>query len=242
MLHSITTISVLLSLFPVGILSVTTLMVPLNPRTTASPCACPSLFVTAPASLRDVVGMYALHSCRYAEHDVYVNADMSTYLFYNETSTKWVFAPELGASASSSIESVSTGDTPSGISWQVFDNSAWTAVDTVSVECACNQHVCMEVMVNSTVLGHTFKGTFNMSETRDERPVFWNAEEQLYLYFHSAGDCHFWAISDSLTSSQWVMYSYDISPRPTNVKAAWNVRTSSGWVEDEDLKVVCVDK
>jgi hypothetical protein len=99
--------------------------------------------------------------------------------------------------------------------------------------------ICEEIIVNSTDIGNTFRGSFNLTDSSDVRPTYFNADENLYLYFHSSGDCHFWAISTATVNNRWIMYSYDISPRPESVQAVWNVRRSSGWQEDPDLHLVC---
>ena len=100
--------------------------------------------------------------------------------------------------------------------------------------------MCSSITINSTDEANTFSpGTFVYDGDFNDRPAY-RSDEGVYLYFHSRGDCHMWAVADAIDANQWLMYSYDISPRPYEVVATWSVARTSGWVEDDTLQILCI--
>ena len=100
--------------------------------------------------------------------------------------------------------------------------------------------VCSSVYINSSVEAHTFPGTFTYDSEYNDRPAYRNDEQGVYLYFHSRGICHMWAVAESIDANQWLLYSYDIAPRPNEVVAPWNVARTDGWTDDDTINIACV--
>lgn len=223
---------------PTGVIQDT----PTESTATVPPCGCAAAFVTAPSAQKDRVGIYNLYSCLVDDKPVYQHADTATFLFYNESSTTWVFSDILEGSGMAFIESqAGEVDTPFEVSgnWLVEEGGVMVERVTVSVECICNKRVCPELELTSPTLANTFPGTFAYDSDINDRPAYYNSQHGVYLYFHSTGNCHFWAVAPTTNAAQWLMYSYDISPRPNEIIAPWQVATVGGWDEDENIVLQC---
>merc|ERR1712170_180587 len=208
-------------------------------------CTCQALFVKAPAVSKRIVGIYHRYECLIAGREVYEHNGGSHYLLYNESSSTWVFSslPDVsGVSYVESIESNATLPFEVAGTWNVDFAGTWTPSPAVSVECICGQTVIREnVTIKSTDEANTFfPGTFTFYSEYNDRPAYYNSQDDVYLYFHSRADCHMWAVAAKLDANQWLMFSYDISPVPNQVVAPWSVARSSGWVDDDTMTVVCI--
>jgi len=217
-------------------------------QTTEEPrnCSCAALYVTGPSSNKDIVGIYTHYSCLIADRQVYVHNDGSVFLLYNETMKVWAFSDAPDLSGVSFVESLKTeAMLPFEVSgvWQAYGiGSGWQSSNAITVQCICEKPVCENVTINSTDEANTFfpEGFAYHSEYND-RPAYYNAAEGVYLYFHSRANCHMWAVSTAINANRWLMYSYDISPRPHEIVAPWNVARTSSWVEDTTLYVKCIE-
>ena len=92
----------------------------------------------------------------------------------------------------------------------------------------------------SEVEGNALFGRFTLLSTRfNNRPVYFNLQLQLFLYFYRNRDLNLWIVGPTLGSRTGVRYVYDVAGDPCSISSTWTVVIEDITVVDSSLRVEC---
>lgn len=100
---------------------------------------------------------------------------------------------------------------------------------------------CATLTVMSTTEGNSIPGNFRVLPRTllNNRPVYFHAQRNLYLYFYVDDTCAFWVIGPTMGEKAGIMYAYDVTADPSMLAATWTVFDNGVWVVDHNLQLEC---
>ena len=92
----------------------------------------------------------------------------------------------------------------------------------------------------SDVEGNALFGRFIILDTMlNNRPVYFNVQLRLFLYFYANRDLQVWIAGARLGSRDAVRYVYDTAADPCSIMGTWSVVVQDIVVQDDSLRVEC---
>ena len=103
--------------------------------------------------------------------------------------------------------------------------------------------------MTSETEGNGIPGTFTHTSNNmfNNRPVYFNAQRSLFLFFHRDSDFQAWIVGPMLGTTNGIMYAYDVGADPTTSAttsggATWTVLVGGSFVVDRNVQLVCTDQ
>jgi len=199
----------------------------------------------------------------YGDRPQYKQLDRNNFIFYSETESMWITAPDHVGSTSTGITSNSTADCVESISdWQYYNGTQWHLNRNLSTKCAKIEDICCKTIhMSSPASNSTADNSSSMIYAEEARKTLGRytavgTSNGRYIYQHDGMDRYLqfdesnlnWLIVHEVGKKSGFIYHSGGSVCPENSGARWHVasydkeKNATSWEHDPEFEVSCVNQ